>query len=86
MLWRGSSLRGCGSYRYLNLGWRRLRCFILTFELQLGIRLHESLTAKGVLYPHHWLGKDFYPRLNNKLGDQASKREPGRVLVCHLQH
>jgi len=79
-------LRGLGSYRYLNLDWRRLRRFILTFEPQLGIRLHESLTTKGVLYPHHRLGRDIYPRLNDKLGDQASKRKLGKVLVSHLQH
>jgi hypothetical protein len=58
----------------------------LTFKPQLGIRLHESLTAKGVLYPHHRLDRDIYPRMNNKSGDQATKREPYRVLVSHLQH
>jgi hypothetical protein len=56
----------------------------MTFEPQLGIRLRPSLTAKGVLNPHHRLGRDIYSRLNDKLGDQASKREPGRVLVSHL--
>jgi hypothetical protein len=58
----------------------------VTFESQLGIRLHESLTAKRILYPHHWLGRDVYPRLNNKPGDQTCKREPGRMLFSHLQH
>jgi hypothetical protein len=61
-----------------------LRRFIVTFEPQLGIRLHEILTAKGFLCPHHRLGRDIYPILNNKPGDQASKRKPGQVLVSHL--
>jgi hypothetical protein len=58
----------------------------MTFKSQLVIRLHESLTAKRILYPHHWLGRDVYPKLNNQLGDQTCKREPDRVLVSHLQH
>jgi hypothetical protein len=58
----------------------------LTFEPQLSIRLHESLAAKGVLSPHHGLYRDIYPRLNNRLGDQASKRKHGRVLVSNLQY
>jgi hypothetical protein len=68
------------------LSWRRLMSRTLTFELQLGIRLRESLTAKGVMYPYHRICKDVYPRLNNKLGDQASKRKPYRVFIPHLQH
>jgi hypothetical protein len=58
----------------------------LTIEPQLGIRLYESLTAKGVMYPHHRLGRDVYPRLNDKFGDQASKRKPCRVFIPHLPH
>jgi hypothetical protein len=84
ILARRSSLRGWGSYRYLNLDWRRLRRFIVTFEPQPGIRLHESLTAKGVLNLHHRLARDIYPKLNNEPGVQVSKKEPGRVLVSHL--
>jgi len=58
----------------------------VTFKSQLSIRLHESMTAKRILYPHHRLGRDVYLRLNNKPGDQTCKRKPGRMLVSHLQH
>jgi hypothetical protein len=58
----------------------------LAFMLQLGIRLHESLTTKGVLYPHHRLCRNVYPTVNNELRGQARKRKPGSVFVSHLQH
>jgi hypothetical protein len=53
---------------------------------QMGIRFHESLTAKGVMYPHHRLCRDVYPSLNNELRDQARKRKPCSVFISHLQH
>jgi hypothetical protein len=58
----------------------------MTFKLQLGVRLHESLTGKRVLNPHHQLGRDIYPRLNNELCDQAHKRKTSRVLISGLEH
>lgn len=81
-----SSLRRGSSCRYLKLNKWRLRSVILTFMPQLGIKLHESLTAKGVLYSHHGLYRDVYLRLNNELRDQASKRKPYSMFISHLHH
>jgi hypothetical protein len=53
---------------------------MVTFEPQLGIRIHVSLTAKKVLNPYHRLGGDIYPKLNNELRDQAGKRKPSSVV------
>jgi hypothetical protein len=58
----------------------------VTFESQLGIRLHESLTAKRILNLLHRLGRDIYPRLNNELRDQTRKRKPSSVLISGLEH
>jgi hypothetical protein len=65
---------------------RRLRCFILAFMPQLGIKLHKCLIAEGFLYLHLWLSRDAYIILHNNLRDQAAERKTCSILISGLQH
>jgi hypothetical protein len=71
----------------INLYWRRLRCFALTFKLKLSIGIHESLTPKRILNSHLGLSlSNICHRSETDLHDKARKRKTYRVLVSHLEH
>jgi hypothetical protein len=55
--WRSSLRRGC-HIRYCYMNMRGLWIIILIISSQLGIRLHQSLLAHGVLNLHLGLASD----------------------------